>query len=77
MSGIYIKNAKKPRCCCQCHYGIENCDWDHCPIIFVPDHGDLIDADELIAGHNGIFDNCMFPSDVREEPVLIPGDFDE
>lgn len=45
-----------------------------CKAVFVPDHGPLIDADELIAEHNGIFDNCCFSSDIRAAPVLIPAD---
>lgn len=45
-----------------------------CPIIFVQDHGDLIDADALIEEHSGIFDSCIFPSEVRAAPVIIKGD---
>lgn len=33
---------------------------DDCPLISVPKHGRLIDADALIK----LLDNCMFPSDI-------------
>lgn len=43
-----------------------------CPLVEVPTpHGRLVDADELIAEHSGIFDCCVFPSDIREAPTIL------
>lgn len=89
MSGVYIPDKRLPENCGECYMDQFLCLRGQsgvtletmamgrhraCPLIFVPDHGPLIDADELIAEHNGIFDNCCFPSDIRAAPVLIPAD---
>lgn len=63
MSGIYIPNIKPPTACCACPCSYDNqcavkneyptfAEWyedkpDWCPLIPVPDHGRLIDADAL------------------------------
>ena len=51
MSGIYIPNWEKPESCddCWAEYAYEICNShsDSCPLISVPDHGRLIDADAL------------------------------
>ena len=57
MSGIYIKNMEMPKYCWECHFGNGETgiclvdfkphgDWnepENCPLVPVPDHGDLID----------------------------------
>lgn len=62
MSGIYYVNAKMPEGCCGCPIDSDSCGlWseiplerlkdtrpESCPLIPVPDHGRLIDADALI-----------------------------
>ena len=62
MSGIYIKGKKeKPMYCVECpcwDFEYDHCQIDDrivpngmpddkCPVVFVPDHGDLIDKDEI------------------------------
>lgn len=63
MSGIYIKGAKMPNNCCSCQLsshdmcllcGKDADDWlesrpEYCPLIELPDHGDLIDKTDLMA----------------------------
>ncbi len=50
---ILIKGMKKPKDCYQCrlHYGHGECGVSvdgNCPIIELPDHGDLIDKTDLM-----------------------------
>ena len=59
MSGIYIKGMEMPKSCMACQWSrtdITNTDWCvltekdlpcDCPLVAVPDHGRLIDADAL------------------------------
>ena len=51
MSGVYIPNWEKPKSCddCWAEYAYEICNShsDSCPLVSVPDHGRLIDADEF------------------------------
>ena len=49
---VLIKGMKKPKDCYQCrlHYGHGECGVSvdgNCPLIELPDHGDLIDRDKL------------------------------
>lgn len=49
---VLIKGMKKPKDCYQCrlHYGNGECGVSvdgNCPLIELPDHGDLIDMDEF------------------------------
>ena len=58
MSGIYLPGMEIPKGCAFCPF-IWKCEWDihdpmsadhrldGCPLIPVPDHGDLIDRDKL------------------------------
>ena len=59
---VLIKGMKKPKNCYDCplHYGHADCSYAEirkhgsvletiCPLIELPDHGDLIDRDELKA----------------------------
>ena len=59
MSGVYIKGMEMPKNCCICHFSSHDMcllckrdaeDWfenrpEYCPLVEVPDHGDLIDRD--------------------------------
>jgi hypothetical protein len=47
-----------------------------CPLIPVPDHGRLIDADELpfVESENGRQDDYVFRYDINEMPTIIPAD---
>lgn len=52
---VLIKGMKKPKDCYKCllHYGHGECgvsDDGNCPLIELPDHGDLIDRNMLIGG---------------------------
>lgn len=53
MSGIYIPNKKMPDYCGDCFYPECKRFWwsigrpEDCPLVLVPDHGRLIDADAL------------------------------
>ena len=49
MMGVYIKGMKKPENCEICPYAFCHLDTRNCPIIELPDHGDLIDRDALIS----------------------------
>lgn len=72
MSDVLIKGKDKPTSCRACMYSrtdIRNVDWCvltekdlpcDCPIIEVPKHGRLIDADALL----NLLNKCMFPSDM-------------
>ena len=52
--GVYIKGMEMPRNCAACcldsfckHWDIRSDRHEDCPLIPVPDHGRLIDADEV------------------------------
>jgi len=48
--GLYIKKAHKPKGCLSCGYNDPACECARnctCPLIEVPEHGRLIDADAL------------------------------
>ena len=47
-----------------------------CPLIPVPEHGRLIDADELpfVESENGRQDDYVFRYDINEMPTIIPAD---
>lgn len=54
MSGVYIKGMEMPKNCASCvldrfckHWDIRSDRDEDCPLIPVPDHGRLIDADAL------------------------------
>ena len=49
MMGVYIKGMEKPENCEICPYAFCHLDTRNCPIIELPDHGDLIDRDALIS----------------------------
>lgn len=44
---VLIKGMKKPDNCEICPYAFCHLDTKNCPIIELPDHGDLIDRDEI------------------------------
>ena len=50
MSGVYIYGMQKPKKCDDCPLQTADmiCEHSSCPLIPVPDHGRLIDADALI-----------------------------
>ena len=90
MSGIYIPNMQMPTNCCQCPVNMELCKRGYkyllehpelyderakdCPLIPVPDHGRLIDADALItAWHYDDHDVCVVDfEDIANAPTIIP-----
>lgn len=77
MSGVYIPNWEKPKSCDKCwaEYAYEICNSHSgaCPLIAVPDHGRLIDADAEV-GVNLI----MMPGGKCQvafiAPTVIPAD---
>ena len=44
---VLIKGMKKPDNCEICPYAFCHLDTRNCPIVELPDHGDLVDRDEL------------------------------
>lgn len=79
MSGVYIKGMTIPTSCRACMYSrtdITNTDWCvltekdlpcDCPLIQVPEHGRLIDADALP-------ETRVEWEDVINAPTIIPAD---
>lgn len=100
MAGVYIKGRKLPNSCDDCW--VSDCPNDehidgyrmtdrptYCPLVPVPDHGRLIDADALIADYNKLpnrHDSGMVGKvsneelydaiilDLEREPVIISVD---
>lgn len=87
--GVYIKDMELPKFCMDC-FGFNHeyhfcsvtdkdvdCalpDW--CPLVEVPLHGRLIDADALIAAHKEVCSRSMkFNLDLA--PTVIPAEEDE
>lgn len=70
--GVYIKGMKMPESCDACFLPLRYCDYamkpkGNCPLVEIPPHGRLIDADDLdnhILGH----------VDTRGCPTIIPAD---
>ena len=83
MSGIYIKDMEMPTSCMACQWSrtdITNTDWCvltekdlpcDCPLIEVPDHGDLIDRDMVL---KKAWDVETFVDAVKYAPTVIPAD---
>ena len=92
--GIYIKGMKMPKSCAECPLKYfdgeaECCPFvgdsvfynrrsDNCPLVPVPAHGRLIDADEMLKEHyNGSPDGFVFrasvirPEMVEKLPTII------
>lgn len=91
MSGVYISGMEMPKSCYDCPVECEGdvcgitkggCTWDerppHCPLIPVPEHGRLIDADAL--SKQFVKDETYFTEEVVYEidnaPTIIPADKD-
>lgn len=90
--GIYIKGMEMPTNCWQCPVNIEICKRgyrylvghpelydkraDDCPIIHVPPHGRLIDADKLMKLEVIPSDNWVFRA-VEKAPTIIPAEESE
>lgn len=101
---VLIKGAKPPNGCRWCYFSedskcalIVGCDFDDtngwkrrkdCPLIELPDHGDLIDRDELMmkmweasayAPNHCSWVNArvVFAKDVEDAPVVIPAERSE
>lgn len=87
MSGIYIKGMEMPKscdeCCCMNPYygcafigavgGVYGKRSKDCPLISVPDHGNLIDRDMVL---KKAWDVETFVDAVRFAPTIIPADKD-
>lgn len=87
MMGVYIKGMEMPKSCTDCwfEYAYEFCEseYEDCPLIELPPHGRLIDADALLS----LLDKCMFPSDmvttsavgmaknwIKDAPTIVEAD---
>lgn len=81
---VYIKGRKPPNSCDDCW--VSDCPNDehidgyrmmdrptYCPLIPVPDHGRLIDGDELAAGCDDPY-WCRWLSEIEDAPTIIPAD---
>ena len=91
MSGIYIKGMEMPTSCMACQWSrtdITNTDWCvltekdlpcDCPLVSMPDHGRLIDADEF---YKDINESVLLTDRFKdvfnlwfdEQPTIIPAD---
>ena len=92
MSGVYIKGMEMPKNCAECPVNMNICHRgyeyllehtelydrraDDCPLIPVPDHGRLIDADALVMD-NGIKEIPEYYEVVCDAPTIIPADCKE
>ena len=47
---------------------------DDCPLISVPNHGRLIDADALCRLCDNTIDHSVTPNDIMRVPTIIPAD---
>ena len=94
MSGVYIPGMEMPSACSNCelaqHFDGHNeneCPFNafsfhDCPLIPVPDHGDLIDVDEFYADIN---ESVLLTDAFKEtfnlwfeaQPIIIPADKEE
>lgn len=101
MSGIYIPNMEMPKGANDCKFSNEfftcsltkeRCALERmgidCPLVFVPDHGRLIDADALIADgwdlakmaseeYNGKHRTYLISKELDDIPTIIPADKEE
>ena len=89
MSGVYIKGIKMPETCSECWFCVdgEYCGAikeyfqekpDTCPLVAVPDHGDLVEVerayDEIAeqAGKGNYIDMDAVDAGLQNAPVIIP-----
>jgi hypothetical protein len=93
--GIYIKGMEMPKNCCICPFSSHDMcllckrdaeDWfenrpEYCPLVEVPDHGDLIDRDDLIEridlfidDYAGVANMGVWAKDVVDAPAIIPAE---
>ena len=73
MSGIYIKGMKMPTRCAECFmYQCGATSMDDCPLIPVPDHGRLIDADALMDALPVAYPSVTYEIEVAA--TIIPAD---
>ena len=59
---VFIKGMEKPLNCHECPflYVTSICDGStDCPLVYIPPHGRLIDADALIAAHEQVCSRSM------------------
>ena len=91
MSGVYIKGIEMPKSCDVCPFNVfkiclintlqegKYTVTHSCPIVPVPDHGDLIDRRpfvEFIKTHWDSYDQ-WFVDQLEARPTIIPADFAE
>lgn len=86
---IIIKGMEMPKNCGTCPLRRGDCSQriymekrpDNCPLVPVPPHGRLIDADEmrdewLINGENEyVYDTNAFLESIDNQPTVIPAEF--
>lgn len=90
---VYIKGMEMPTRCWECHFGHgdsglcvvdfkQHGDWNapqNCPLVPVPPHGRLIDADALL--NDLLFPSKQFEQGMREliggAPTIIPAEEEE
>ena len=84
--GVYIKGMEMPECCGYCPFeyknycmakpslAVESADrHPRCPLVPVPAHGRLIDADALVRD-NGIKEIPEYYEVVCDAPTIIPAE---
>ncbi len=89
---ILIRDMEMPTSCYECPVECEGdlcgitqggCTWDerppHCPLIPVPPHGRLIDADALLQNHARAIDSrgrthIVSSQAIKNAPIIIPAE---
>lgn len=87
--GVYIKGMEMPTSCWECHFGHGDTgvcvvdfknhgDWNepqNCPLVPVPPHGRLIDADALDSSATDYSGNhLVYLVDIDDAPTIIPAE---
>lgn len=88
--GVYIKGMEMPPNCCQCPVNMEVCKRgyeyllkhselydkraDDCPIVEIPPHGRLIDADALIFNIGDVPYKGSVKRVLLSAPTIIPAE---
>ena len=72
---VLIKGMKKPDNCEICPYAFCHLDTRNCPIVELPDHGDLIDRDILLSKIQKWYWEAI--ETVKRMPDVIPAERSE
>ncbi len=75
---VLIKGMDKPDYCDVCPYAFCHLDTNNCPIVAIPDHGDLIDRDAYLDKLRTVEDDGVWmyaaAASVSVMPAVIPAE---